>query len=184
MHVLRLYTVTKRFISIGSSFEEELCLRDIWTGNQGGSYISDQNVVCGGIIKVLSWSVVAIYFHDFFFITHLFLRVLPSSGKCFTSSFKGGNTWECKHRDKCIFSTLLADIQSSKPLLKIQKNQNFPPLAHFKTDKLWLLLFIYFFSVRLLSVSAWSFVFFIPANDLRLRRISIPDLIHYIIFLS
>ena len=31
--------------------------------------------------------------------------------------------------------------------------------------------------------SAWSFVFFIPAttaNDLRLRRISIPDFIHYI----
>ena len=41
------------------------------------------------------------------------------------------------------------------------------------------------FSVRLLSF--WSFVFYIPAttaNDLRLRRISIPDLIHYIIFLS
>ena len=35
--------------------------------------------------------------------------------------------------------------------------------------------------------SAWSFYLFIPAttaNDLRLRRISIPDLIHYIIFLS
>ena len=35
--------------------------------------------------------------------------------------------------------------------------------------------------------SACSFVFFIPAtaaNDLLLRRISIPDLIHYIIFLS
>ena len=37
------------------------------------------------------------------------------------------------------------------------------------------------------SGSVWSFIFFIPAttaNDLRLRRISIPDLIHYIIFLS
>ena len=35
--------------------------------------------------------------------------------------------------------------------------------------------------------SAWSFVFFIPAttaNDLRLGRISIPDLIQYTIFLS
>ena len=35
--------------------------------------------------------------------------------------------------------------------------------------------------------SAWSFGFFISAttaNNLRLRRISIPDLIHYIIFLS
>ena len=35
--------------------------------------------------------------------------------------------------------------------------------------------------------SAWSFGFFIPAktaNDLRLGRISTPDLIHYIIFFS
>ena len=35
--------------------------------------------------------------------------------------------------------------------------------------------------------SVWSLVFFITAttpNDLRLRRIAIPDLIHYIIFLS
>jgi len=40
-----------------------------------------------------------------------------------------------------------------------------------------------FFSVRLFVGSAWSFGFFIPAttaNDLRLGRISIPDLIHYI----
>ena len=39
-----------------------------------------------------------------------------------------------------------------------------------------------FFSVRILS-----FVFFIPAttsNGLQLRKISIPDLIYYIIFLS
>ena len=44
-----------------------------------------------------------------------------------------------------------------------------------------------FFSVRLLTGSVWSFGFFIPAttaNDLPLGRISIPDLIHYIIFLS
>ena len=45
-----------------------------------------------------------------------------------------------------------------------------------------------FFSIRLLSVlRSFSFGFFIPAttvNDLRLRRISIPDLIHNIIFLS
>ena len=43
------------------------------------------------------------------------------------------------------------------------------------------------FSVRLFVGFAWSFVFFIPAttaNDLRLQRISIPDIIHYIIFLS
>ena len=42
-----------------------------------------------------------------------------------------------------------------------------------------------FFSVRLFVGSAWSFVFFIPtttANDLRVRRISVPDLIHYIYF--
>ena len=42
-------------------------------------------------------------------------------------------------------------------------------------------------SVRLFIGSAWSFGFVIPAttaNDLRLRRISIPDIIHYIIFLS
>ena len=35
--------------------------------------------------------------------------------------------------------------------------------------------------------SAWSFSFYMSAttaNDFRLRRISIPDLIHYIIFLS
>ena len=41
-----------------------------------------------------------------------------------------------------------------------------------------------FFSIRLLVGSAWSFRFFIPAttaNDLQHRRISIPDLIHYII---
>ena len=40
-----------------------------------------------------------------------------------------------------------------------------------------------FFSVRLFVGSAWPFGFFIPAtaaNDLRLRRISIPDFIHYI----
>ena len=40
-----------------------------------------------------------------------------------------------------------------------------------------------FFSVWVLSV-VWSLFFFIPAttaNDLRLRRVSIPDLIHYII---
>ena len=45
----------------------------------------------------------------------------------------------------------------------------------------------FFFSVRLLSVLCGHSGFFIPAttaNDLRLRRISIPDLIHYIIFLS
>jgi len=44
-----------------------------------------------------------------------------------------------------------------------------------------------FFSVRLLSVLRGHSVLFIPAtttNDLRLRRISIPDLILYIIFLS
>ena len=42
-------------------------------------------------------------------------------------------------------------------------------------------------SVRLLSVLHGHSGFFIPettANDLRLRTISIPDLIHYIIFLS
>ena len=47
--------------------------------------------------------------------------------------------------------------------------------------------FILFFSVRLLSVLRGHSGFFIPtttANDLRLRRISIPDLIYYIIFLS
>ena len=41
-------------------------------------------------------------------------------------------------------------------------------------------------SVRRFS-SAWSFGFLIPAttaNDLRLRRISIPDFIHYIVVLS
>ena len=45
----------------------------------------------------------------------------------------------------------------------------------------------YFFSVWLLSVLCGHSGFFIPATtakDLRLRRISIPDLIHYIIFLS
>ena len=44
-----------------------------------------------------------------------------------------------------------------------------------------------FYSVRLFVGSEWSFGFFIPAttaNDLRLRRISIPNLIHYIILLS
>ena len=47
--------------------------------------------------------------------------------------------------------------------------------------------FFSFFSVRLFVGSAWSFGFFISAttaNALRLRRISKPDLIHYIIFLS
>ena len=48
--------------------------------------------------------------------------------------------------------------------------------------KFWLILFCRFY-----VGSTCSFVFFIPAttaNDLGLRRISIPDLIHYIIFLS
>ena len=43
----------------------------------------------------------------------------------------------------------------------------------------------YFFRVRLLSVLRDHLFFFIPAtttNDLRLWRISIPDLIHYIVF--
>ena len=47
--------------------------------------------------------------------------------------------------------------------------------------------FLYFFQRSTFVGSAWSFGFFIPAttvNDLRLRRISISDLIHYIIFLS
>ena len=47
--------------------------------------------------------------------------------------------------------------------------------------------FFVFFQHSTFFGSAWLFVFFIPittANDLRLRRISIPDLIHYIIFLS
>ena len=44
-----------------------------------------------------------------------------------------------------------------------------------------------FFSVRLLTFLCGHLGFFIPATttkDLRLGRISIPDLIHYIIFLS
>ena len=48
------------------------------------------------------------------------------------------------------------------------------------------LIFVIFFSVRLLSVLRDHPFFSIratTANDLRLRRISIPDLIHYIIFL-
>ena len=56
-----------------------------------------------------------------------------------------------------------------------------------KTEKhnLWIGIFI-FFSVRLLTVLRGHSVFFIPAttaNYLRLWRISIPDLIHYITFL-
>ena len=45
-----------------------------------------------------------------------------------------------------------------------------------------LCIFLYFFNVRLFMV----IVFFIPAtaNDFRLRRISIPDCIHYIFVLS
>jgi len=46
------------------------------------------------------------------------------------------------------------------------------------------LFFFSFFNVQPIFGSAWSFVFFIPAttaNDLRLRSISIPDLIQYII---
>ena len=42
---------------------------------------------------------------------------------------------------------------------------------------------IFFFSVWLFAGSAWSFGFFIPAtmaNDLQLRRNSIPDFVHYI----
>jgi len=41
----------------------------------------------------------------------------------------------------------------------------------------------FFFKCSTFVGSAWLFVFFIPAttaNDLRLRRISIPDIIHYI----
>ena len=48
-------------------------------------------------------------------------------------------------------------------------------------------LFSSFFKRSTFVGFAWSFVFFIPgttANDLRLRRISIPDFILYIIFLS
>ena len=49
-----------------------------------------------------------------------------------------------------------------------------------------LLIFYYFyFRVRLYVGSAWSFALFIPAttaNDLRIRRISIPDIIRYICF--
>ena len=44
-----------------------------------------------------------------------------------------------------------------------------------------------FFKHSTFAGSAWSFGFFIPAttaNNLRLRRISIPDIIHYSIFLS
>ena len=44
-----------------------------------------------------------------------------------------------------------------------------------------------FFKLPTFVGSAWSFGFFIPAttaNDLRLRKISISDRIHYIIFLS
>ena len=47
--------------------------------------------------------------------------------------------------------------------------------------------FLVFFSVRLLSVLRGHLFFFIlatTANDLRLRRISIPDLTHYSNFLS
>ena len=46
--------------------------------------------------------------------------------------------------------------------------------------------FFFLFSVRLLSVLRCHSIFFIPAtmaNDLRLRRISLPDLIHYMYFL-
>ena len=44
---------------------------------------------------------------------------------------------------------------------------------------------ILFFNRSTFVGSAWSFGFYIPAttaNDLRFRRISIPDLIHYIYF--
>ena len=43
--------------------------------------------------------------------------------------------------------------------------------------------FLFLFYCSTIVGSAWSFGFFIPAttaNDLRLRRISIPDLIYYI----
>ena len=56
-----------------------------------------------------------------------------------------------------------------------------------RTRELNYFFYYYFFNVQLFVGSVWSFGFFIratTANDLRLRRISIPDLIHYIISLS
>ena len=61
-----------------------------------------------------------------------------------------------------------------------------------KVELMWILIVnIFIFKINFLAIdfvsSAWSIGFFIPAttaNDLRLRKISIPDLIHYIIFLS
>ena len=61
-----------------------------------------------------------------------------------------------------------------------------------KVELMWILIVnIFIFKIIFLAIdfvsSAWSIGFFIPAttaNDLRLRKISIPDLIHYIIFLS
>ena len=51
----------------------------------------------------------------------------------------------------------------------------------------FLFCFVFVFYRSTFVGSAWSFGFFFPAtmaNDLRLRRIFIPDLIHCIIFLS
>ena len=74
-------------------------------------------------------------------------------------------------------------LRSVHALLRIVTGKLFDVLGDCqetnKTDWCFVLLSIF-------VGSAWSFGFFIPtttANDLRLRKISIPNLIHYIIFL-
>ena len=70
---------------------------------------------------------------------------------------------------------------------KVKNAENINIWWHFLKKIKCSLLIFYFFKRSTFVGSAWSFSFFIPAtmaNDLRLRRISIPDFIHYIFCLS
>jgi len=62
-------------------------------------------------------------------------------------------------------------------------NTNTPFIV--STVKLYEMSYIYLsFNVRLLSVMRGHSFFFVPATTANVLRLSIPDLIHYIIFVS
>ena len=102
--------------------------------------------------------------------------------------------WTIVYNNVRFFLEISADycpcgkLCSNHGLLNIGTKRINYPVLDLEQGLFWCCFFLVFFiSVRLLSVRRGHSFFFIPAttaNDLRLRRISIPDLIHHIIFLS
>ena len=79
-------------------------------------------------------------------------------------------------------------VEKAKKLAELKQNgfkHDIKKVSILCGKLVWLLTTSFFFSRSTFVGSAWSFGLFIPAttaNDLRLWRISIPDVIHYVYF--